>query len=221
METLRQYYRDRLKVWVGIIAAAAILYRVTVAPDVHLFFQSHFTSIRPSLVDWVITTIDSALAGVLFLCGEWFIRTKLWKWENKSLNFSGRWKGETSYDAVEKESVAVTAQGFKPFAKEHEVLIDQDCLSIAIKPTDQEFVSWYSIAMDMRSADQIAYAYDVTYKNPGFPPTAIGYEEMNVTARRESYFGEGRPIKLSGRFYHCAQGTAPLYRGSVKFTLVR
>jgi hypothetical protein len=102
-----------------------------------------------------------------------------------------------------------------PFETKHEVRIEQDCLSLRIAPTEApEFVNWGSLALELAEGDTLRYAYWVNYKDPRFPEKAKGYEEMKVI----KYDGGMRPLVMTGEFFHCAQGSAPVYSGIVTFT---
>lgn len=207
MDLLHAYYRGRLKVAVGFIVTLAVLFRQFAQPEV------------PEAYQFAVRSIGSALVGVLFLTAEWFIRTHLWKYELRNVDFSGVWRGTTTYTALEKPGGGVKAGGSLPAPSEHKARIDQNCLRIQITATEKPFV-WYSLSMDITSAGQLGYAYEVSYKTKGFPPEAIGYEKMNVVEYGRPRLGKKRPVKLAGTFAHCAYGQAPVYRGTVEFELI-
>lgn len=221
MEKLHAYYRDRLKAWVGLIVLLAFAYKLTLAPAILDYAKLHVSSNHYLWVESVTKFVETALVGVLFLTGEWFIRKHLWRWENSSLDFGGNWKGTTTYGTVEKDSSTDPAAGLVPFDSKHGVRIEQDCLSIKIAPDNKGFATWSSLAMNIVGENRIGYAYEVTYTDPKrFPPEAIGYEQMDVVKRKGHLLRRQRPNELSGKFYHCAKGTVPLYRGTVVFARV-
>jgi hypothetical protein len=228
MQELRDYYGARLKAWIGVIVALAILYQTSAVPKLNNLTKGMVSAGSPThhilavILRFLVKNGSSLIVGGMYLFGEAFIRTTLWKLERPHLNFSGSWRAETTYTTVEKETTAVTAKGFQSFASSHDVRIAQDCLSISIEPTARAFASWQSIAMTILEQGGIGYAYRVSYDNsqdPDFPPDAIGYEELSVIDSRRLKFPFWReaPHALSGTFAHCARGAAPIFRGTVKF----
>jgi hypothetical protein len=222
MEELASYYRNRLKWWVGIVVTLAILYRQFLA-DVGIWSQAHVTSsVGQETILKGAKYGDSILVGILFLTGEWLIRTKLWKIERPSWNFSGTWEGATVYQTVEKSAPGTTTQ--VPFSSgKHEILIEQDCLSISVAPKRTgPFINWSSKTMTVLTLGTIGYAYEVNYNDLNrFPATAIGYEELKVNQWKKRWYGRRRPISLTGWFAHCARGQVPVYSGTVEFSLVK
>jgi len=221
VEELRGFYRGRLKLLVLFIVVCVIGYRFTVEPRLLatvISWQPHVSSWASNVVKW----LDSALAGLLFLGGEWLIRKRLWRFERPDLDFSGEWFGISIYETMEVESTPGAAATFQPFVREHSVRIEQDCFDISIATTGQGYLAWGSLAMTFITGDPkpLRYVYEVNYgKTEQFPRTSHGYEEMKVAARRPMRFGREQPIRLTGEFYHCT-GQKPAYSGSVIFRRV-
>jgi hypothetical protein len=206
MDQLREYYRTRLRVVVTLLVGLAILFRQLVEPSLPAEYRS--------AVLWA----GSALVGAIFLVAEWFIRTCLWKFERRGLDFSGLWEGTAVYTSVEKPGERVEGASPLPSPARHTARIDQNCLGIQIEATGEPFV-WYSVAMDI-SSKGLRYAYEISYRKTGFPRDhVIGYETTTAVEYGRSWFGRKRPVKLMGTFAHCAQGQAPVYRGTIVFDL--
>ena len=158
------------------------------------------------------TWLTSRPAFVLFLFfGELLIRKWAWKIVHPELNFQGEWEGTTTYTNAEPSTPST------PFSANHKVKFEQDCLSFSIAPTTaNSFVNWSSLAINLSDKDIIRYAYEVNYTDSNkFPGEAIGYEEMKVIEREPGR--KQRPTALTGKFYHCAMGLHPIYRGTVLF----
>jgi hypothetical protein len=212
VDQLRDFYRFYLKWLAGAIVAVAFAYRGVLNT---LELDPTTSTAR------LLRSSESILVALLFLAGEWAIRTRLWRVVKCQRDYSGEWTATTTYTRVEVGSPSVPA-GPVSRAASHSVTIDQDCFSIAIKPTAGAFNNWYSIAMSVLSDDQIGYVYHVNYIQPnvGFPSEAKGYEEMTVVERQAGGWLKGRPTKLTGVFFHCAQGMVPVYSGTVVFERV-
>jgi hypothetical protein len=164
---------------------------------------------------------------IIFSLGSWLLRAHAWKWIRPSLDFSGKWKGTSTYSsAYLAASLSKTGEtnlpskaeqeSFRwPAPAQHSMKIEQDCFDIRIAPTEAPaYANWESLTADLRDGGTLVYAYKVNYKGkPGFPADACGYEEVKVVER--GLFG--RPKVLSGSFWHCARGQNPIYAGTVRF----
>lgn len=211
MDTLRIYYRGRLKMLAALIVAVALLYHGFL---LELQQDGRAAPLLVSGLQW----FESVLVTVMFLGGEWFIRTGLWKIERPSLDFSGDWDAETTYTHVEKAGQGVPEGPLAGRSARHDVTIEQDCFGISIAPTAGAYNNWYSLAMNILGDRQIGYAYEVSYKNsPGFPQRATGYERMTVVEWEKRGLKKGRPLVMRGEFAHCVQPNEPAYRGTVVF----
>ncbi len=218
MDRLRSFY------WKSLTATIP-----TIVFAFNVFYMKYFEPMvikltADSLSPEVLSKAEPFLLSALLLCVEYFLRKQAWKLFYQSINFNGKWAATTTYEFVEKGDAITTEGELKPaFPRGHDVLIVQDCLSIRIAPTGGAFPGWSSLAMDLQGSDELVYAYKVNYKKggseqPSFPDHATGCEEMSVTDRYPSIFGEIRPRVMEGKFAHCAKGQVPVYRGSVIFT---
>jgi len=204
MNELIRYYSARL---VALAIGVAVF---VVAID--QVFLPWLTSNYPT---WTIASktlelLTARLSIVGYLAaGEYLIRKHIWKIENPEFNFSGMWDATTTYVQ------AHVGAGPVPFSSTHEVRIEQDCLAVRIAPTmSTGFVNWGSLALEIAEGHTLRYAYWVNYNDRlRFPEKARGYEEMRVT----QYDDKRRPNLMTGVFFHCAEGQAPVYSGTVEF----
>jgi hypothetical protein len=204
MNELIKYYSARL-----------IHLAIGVAVFVVAIDQAVLPWLTKSAPTWVLIAktlalLTSRLSIVAYLAGgEYLIRKHLWKWEKPAYDFSGMWDAETFYT---KDHVGT---GIVPFSSKHEVRIEQDCLAVRIGPTmGLGFVNWGSLALEIAEGNTLRYAYWVNYSDLArFPVRAKGYEEMKVT----NYDTNGRPERMTGVFFHCAEGQSPVYSGTVEF----
>jgi hypothetical protein len=206
MSDLLRFYRK----WLASLAGAAIALAVLDAKLVAHLLTGYFGS-----ETWIVplsTAVTSKTTLVLALViGEIVVRKWLWMVMHPELNFKGEWEGETEYTTVELGNPPV-----KPLPAKHKIKFNQDCLTFEMSPTRSlEFRRWGALAITLVDKISIRYAYWVKYgKSDSFPPEAMGYEELTVT--KSNWFG--RPLELSGSFYHCVTGVQPLYSGAVVFT---
>lgn len=170
---------------------------------------------------WAVVGAKNLLSfgavAALFLFAERAYRTHLWKLVYPELDFSGVWKGSTTYERRQIPVNGATAE-FVPFEAPNDVLLKQDCFSISVLPTvsPTQTGSWRSLVAGLGEGPSVRYAYLVDYGGKeGFPHEAIGYETLSVVGPEEG----SRPRRLSGSFSHCARGQAPVYSGSVAFEL--
>ena len=201
MKELLTYYSTRLVM----LAVAVVMFALAVEEAVPWLFPNIHSNIQRAL-----EYLNHRVAIVFYMwLGEYLLRTKLWRIEKKELDFSGIWEATTTYT---KEHIGFSTL---PPSNQHEVNIVQDCLSIRIAPTTSTgFVNWGSLALEVAEGDTLRYAYWVNYSQSNlFPERAKGYEEMKVTKRDE----KGRPILMTGEFFHCVQGLGPVYSGTVEF----
>ncbi len=156
--------------------------------------------------------------SLLFLGGQWIIKTKIWKLFYKELNFQGNWYGETFYTKLEQPTNKITLKEFTSFSKEHDVFIEQDCLHIAIQPSKGEsYATWGSTAVYLKDDSTIDFLYWVNYSDSSkFPSTITGQETLSATKFTEKE-RKGLPILLTGGFYHCAGKEKPIYSGHTIF----
>lgn len=207
MDELHGYYARRL------IALAGVLVLATLGLD-----KVHTDLVEDGAPGWALALSDLlnhhvVLVGLL-VAGELGIRKWLWRLEKPHLDFHGRWYGTTDY-----RERWLDGEGPLPDAAAHEVHIKQDCLGVAIAPTDAEaFAQWRSLVCDIvveKGSPAIAYAYEVTYRGKsGFPARARGYEVLRVVGvgRR------GRPLRISGGFHQLVSEETPVFSGLASFT---
>jgi len=212
MRELRDYYVNRLIMAAGLI----ILIVEYINPYIELspLMQSKDSGLLVFAISHIISFLTSR-AGVVILIGaaSLFIQKYLWKIEKPHLDFSGEWCGKTCYKNVYVGDSHYQARC--PFMANHRVKMVQDCLSFRLDPAPGEkFINWSSLALELDCDSTLRYAYKVNYSDTEvFPDSAIGYEEMSVTERG----ARNRPIVLTGKFWHCAQGKEPVYGGTVEF----
>lgn len=207
MEELHKYFTKRI-VYLGVLV---VLSALAIEKFLVPYIAGHFVENHALLVGLKYLTSKPSIVFI-FTLGIYLIKEKLWKVEMRQYDFSGGWTGVTKFQDV------VVGAKIQPFTTTYDINIQQDCLSIKILPsTGESFVNWGSLALDMPDRDTLRYAYWVIYTDRNrFPPKAIGYEEIKVTKRDE----RGRPIALTGVFYHCAQGQEPVYNGEIAFTKI-
>ena len=179
-----------------------------------------------------------AAAALTFLIAEVFIRTLLWRVFHGDLNINGTWNARTTYEKImfpqEMQHAGIKPPEL-PRATDHEVRFAQDCLELAIAVAGgEDFPRFYSLALEMakdRTGVRVRYAYEVEYDGRAdmhCPENrAIGYEVMTVdeyeelSGCRERLAGLGvwkaKPIRMTGRFWHCAREGGVAYRGTAEF----
>lgn len=208
MNQLFEYYRKRIRELTAMIFLLALLVPNYLVPYLgSKYGVEHWITIAANFLS------SSAMIAVFFVVGDLVIRKWIWKLEKPQFNFDGEWEGTTTYKRVHVGSAKV------PFEIKHHVKFEQDCSRFAIAPqTGVGYVNWGSLAINLADKDTVQYAYWVKYNDQKrFPEKAIGYEEMKVIERDS----KGRPQVLSGDFYHCAQGSEPVYSGNVIFRRVQ
>jgi hypothetical protein len=226
MEKLLDYYKSNLKALIFIGGVASFL----------------FISVTPQLVAWATPGLAQALPWVnsseaatnvinfsitivltlLLLFGEMLIRKSLWKLPMfyPQLDFAGEWLGSTFYTHLELESPQITKTNFKPRYEHHRVVVEQDATHIVITPAggnEGSIAQWKSLAITLTNDAILKYAYHVHYRfreDHFLPEESMGYEEMEASSVKKA---DGKPILLTGKFYQCAIGHTPLYRGETVF----
>ena len=199
MQELQRFYRTSLRILVLVVIAVVLFAPTLIAA----FGKDH-------IIAKVLDLLTSRFSVILpTIAGEWCIRKVLWKRLKPELDFAGEWAGTTTYDTAYLQPAST------PFDRQHDVRIEQDCLSISLAPAKGEsYIHWGSLAFELFDKDTVRYAYWVKYSDSAkFPDKAIGYEEMHVTGRDSRL----RPTELTGEFHHCANGQGPIYSGTVKF----
>jgi len=207
MKELRKYYTSRM------ITLAVILVVASVSIS---YFIPNLTSTYGETCWFVIVlkylisrpAIVGYMTGGHFLINNW-----LWAIEKPELDFRGIWNGKTTYERNHQGKTNVDL----PFSKDHIVKIKQTCLNIELSPTESDvFKNWGSLAVNLSDEYTIQYAYWVNYADTTlFPSKAKGYEELKVVNSTNPT--SKKPMKLTGVFYHCAEGQKPVYSGSVDF----
>jgi hypothetical protein len=221
MRELRNLYIGQFIAFAVVVALVAYYAPIEILPR----FEGKVG--KDSVWFWLASHAGSRIGFlVIFSAGAWCLRSLTWKWVRPSLNFSGRWKGtstySTAYLSTEISRTSETTLPTKadvetfrwPAPAQHSMVIEQDCFHIRITPTESAmYANWESFAADLLNRETFAYAYRVNYKGKtGFPSDAYGYEELKVVER-----AWGRPKVLSGHFWHCARGQNPIYGGTVRF----
>lgn len=153
-------------------------------------------------------SILGILTALHFIVNNWLWTVKIIG--KPRLDFRGIWEGETTYNKIYLSKINREL----PFSTPHTVKIKQSCFNIELTPTrSEDFVNWGSLAANLSDDHTIQYAYWVNYTNMEiFPQEAKGYEELKAIE-----YKEGKPIELSGKFSHCAEGQKPIYSGFVNF----
>lgn len=208
MRELRSFYIKWLSAIALVVALAAHGAAKIALPWIQQQYPTdpwHLATILEAL------TSRPALVAVLAL-SEWLLRTRLWKWRwfHPELDFSGNWKGVSTYTAVQVGTAPV------PLVVHHEARIEQDCLGIRLIPAKgSAFVRFESTAVNLLvDPIRLVYSYHVLYTDvKNFPAETFGYEEMSPV----EHDGIGRPTLLHGWFAHCARGQEPVYSGTVQF----
>jgi hypothetical protein len=202
MQELRRYYKSGLFILLTLAAIATP------------YFQSASVDYVRTMKgpDWAAKVAGIAVSTLAFLLllpiGEYIVRRLAWRVMLRAFDVNGRWRGISTYTDVR------VGQAKVPFSSEHELLIEQDCLGLSIRPAEgQHYISWESLAISQPDKYTLRYAYLVKYENnSGFPGEAIGYEETRVMKRCW-----GRPTMMKGVFFHCARGQEPVYSGRVVY----
>lgn len=207
MEELHSYYAKRLG---GLVV---LLVLATLSLD-----KVHTSLAEDDAPGWALALSNllnhHIVLVVLLVAGERVIRKWLWRLERPRLDFHGRWYGTTDY-----RKRWLDEEGALPETAAHEVHIEQDCLGVAIKPTEAEaFAQWRSLVCDVLvekgSSPAIAYAYEVTYSGKdGLPAWARGYETLRVVEEGR----RGRPLRISGGFHHLVSEETPVFSGLAAF----
>jgi len=185
-----------------------------------------------------VARYSGTAAGLLFLVLEVLIGKWLWKVFHADLNIQGLWNARTTYEGVtvpkdlHRKGIEVLDL---PRTSRHEARFMQDCLNLAIEVSGgADFPRFCSLAAEMvkdKTGVQVRYAYMVEYNqdtHTGCPEDkAIGYEEMTVDKYEElsgcrTLFAamglwKAKPIRMSGRFWHCAREGGVAYRGTAEF----
>ncbi|MFY0601640.1 MAG: hypothetical protein JXR03_18345 [Cyclobacteriaceae bacterium] len=207
MEYLHEYYGSRMITVTVVLLLSVLLIPTKLIP----FLKGRYGSKH-----WYVKIMDaltSRTSVLIVITGAHFlINNYLWKLEKPQYDFDGIWTGTTTYEKVLMGNEPDTL----PFTSEHELKIVQSCLDFELAPTDgEDYVNWGSEAANLSDRNTIKYAYWVRYSDLSkFPERAKGYEVLKVLSRDS----RGRPIELSGEFFHCAQGQTPVYNGRVIFT---
>jgi hypothetical protein len=165
---------------------------------------------HPRLV-WVLdhSTERIVFVVILFVL-EQLIRKKFWKMLHPELDFSGNWNGYTTYTHVRIGKIATPL----PFGTGQKVVIEQDCLNLRLRPSKGLDFNFSSRAIDIQDdGTQLVYAYLVEYRGvPDRPSSAYGYEYLTVVEVDKAK----RPVKLEGKFAHCAFDEEPVFSGMVE-----
>jgi hypothetical protein len=201
---LRDFYIKSLTTVALVLAMVA--YVVAAYAEKHAGEKS-WTVMLAKAFDW-----RPVLVAVIALF-EWLIRKKIWKWAHPELDFSGEWKGHTTYTHVRVGSAPV------PFTVDQEVILVQDCLNLRLLPSEGVNFRFSSRTIDIQNDGmQLVYAYHVEYKpgTPHRPLNAYGYEWLDVVQTPEGK----RPEELNGNFAHCAFDQTPVYSGEVRLVRV-
>jgi hypothetical protein len=213
VELLRSLYHLAIRIWAVVMALFSYVVVNYVAPAVPATWS--WLDLRNHMVGLATSGV---VLSIMFLVGAWLIRTRAWKWVQPGLDLDGEWLGETFYTRLEQPTTAVTSKDFHAFSREHDVHISQDCLGISIKPSKgASFTDWGSITGTLDRDCNFSFLYWVNYGDRDrFPKTAHGYERLCAT-KHEKALRRGRPILLTGSFYHCAGMEKPIYSGNTVF----
>jgi hypothetical protein len=210
MEELRKFYISSLTTMALVVALAVYAIPTHLIPLLMEKLGSAHWSV------FVSNLFTSRLAIVVILgVGEWLIRKKLWKWIHPELDLTGMWIGDNTYTHVHVGAAPVGGT-----SGEHEVKIEQDCLSIRIAPSEgTQFGFWESKAIELADKHKLVYAYEVHYAKhvPNRPEKAFGYEEMTLLHPD----GAKRPSRMKGNFYQCVAGQTPVFSGTVVFERIK
>ena len=207
MKELREFYK-RWMIGLSVPIVLLCVYIAGLIPNIITAYGE--TSWIVNLLNFLISRLPilGILTGLHFIVNNWLWTIRIIG--KPELDFRGIWEGETTYNKVYIKKINREL----PFSTPHKVKIKQSCFNIELTPTRSEaFVNWGSLAVNLSDDHTIQYAYWVNYTSTEiFPPEAKGYEELKAID-----YKKGKPIELSGKFYHCAEGQNPTYSGFVNF----
>src|SRR5438105_3892755 len=86
-----------MRVLVGFVVAFVVAYRLRIEPWVAAALKPYMANLTARWSLATVTWVGSILAGLLFLAGEAFIRTQLWRVLKPGFHFAGSWRGRTTY----------------------------------------------------------------------------------------------------------------------------
>jgi len=207
MKELREFYKR----WMIGLSVPIVLLCIHVAGMIPNIISAYGeTSWIVNLLNFLISRLPilGILTGLHFIVNNWLWTIRIIG--KPELDFRGVWEGETTYNEIYLSKINREL----PFSTPHIVKIKQSCFNIELTPTrSKEFVNWGSLAVNLSDDHTIQYAYWVNYTNIEiFPREAKGYEELKAID-----YKKGKPIELSGNFYHCTEGQKPTYSGFVNF----
>jgi len=200
MDKLRKFYSSWITHLIG--------FTLAVAPS---------AIAKVNTVGWKKQTLILGLSVVIFIVFDWVINKWGWIIFYPKYFFRGKWIGKTTY-----------LKNGKPISIEHEIKIEQDCMSIKVIPSEslpntdeRESFVWQTIAMEIKDDKTIEFLYQVDRsKRSKQNTTTYGREVWKVVDYKyKKLFGIPLfpfPSKMRGHFYQCIDGNKPVHEGDVE-----
>ena len=157
-----------------------------------------------------------SVSGLIYFKWLDYIDKEYWKKRFPQYDISGTWDDNTTY------TDSISLDGWKKLKSNSipsPVIIEQTCHKVKIKISAGKDFTWRSISADYIDGElNILYRVDYNegLRKRGYPSQRYGYERMVIDSTLHD--NKGKPMKMIGRFSHCAANdNYPIYIGDVVY----